>query len=394
MNIHSDLEIVSEHITSILPKLILPPTKNIPFPRIRVGYVHYANSSFLWDGYFQCLRFIHDGKSECMKALVDLFLHCQDKETGWTAVGLFFHDDEEPGYTAYGHDTGAYPFLAQGALQVYIHDQDAGWLESHYLGIQKYFDFFDRRYGTRNGLYLHAFGADNALYKFWRPGTLASVQACAYIHMEFMAMVEISKALGKPEEAETFLKKAETLKKKVSDHFWFEEEGTYFNATVADREPFRELEWLVLTPLYAGIAEKEQAAALVERYLLNTDHFWSEFGIRTLSRSSDYYNNARLGNPPPDGNYEQLTGSNWQGPVWVLSNYQVFRGLINYGYFKEAEALAENTMKLLAATIRTEDTMYENYHAETGEGLWAKGFGSWNLIADKMYEELKCAGPE
>ena len=46
-------------------------------------------------------------------------------------------------------------------------------------------------------------------------------------------------------------------------------------------------------------------------------------------------------------------------------------------------------MKLLAATIQTEDTMYENYHAETGEGLWAKGFGSWNIIADKMHVELE-----
>ncbi len=30
----TDLEIVSEHIQSILPKLILLPTKNLPFPWI------------------------------------------------------------------------------------------------------------------------------------------------------------------------------------------------------------------------------------------------------------------------------------------------------------------------------------------------------------------------
>ena len=100
--------------------------------------------------------------------------------------------------------------------------------------------------------------------------------------------------------------------------------------------------------------DRDQAAAVVERYLLNEDHFRSEFGVRTLSRSSDYYNNARRGNPPRDGNYEQLTGSNWQGPVWVLSNYQVFHALIHYGYLQEAEELADKMHEELAGIARGE----------------------------------------
>ena len=84
-----------------------------------------------------------------------------------------------------------------------------------------------------------------------------------------------------------------------------------------------------------------------------------------------------------------MTASNWQGPVWFPVNYFVFHALLNYGYAAKAEELADRVVRLIAANIRRKGCMYENYHAETGEGLYAAGFASWNLLADKMHDELK-----
>ncbi len=75
---------------------------------------------------------------------------------------------------------------------------------------------------------------------------------------------------------------------------------------------------------------------MIERYVLSADHFLSAFGIRSLSRSSEYYNNAIWGNPPRYGPHDRLTNSNWQGPVWVPLCCFVAHAPAHYGYGCEA----------------------------------------------------------
>ena len=94
-----------------------------------------------------------------------------------------------------------------------------------------------------------------------------------------------------------------------------------------------------LLPLFAGIAEPEHAERMIRKYVLSPEHFRSRFGIRSLSGSSEYYNNARWGNPPRFGDWSRLTNSNWQGPVWIPLNWFVFHGLLRYGFFGEAQAV-------------------------------------------------------
>jgi len=80
--------------------------------------------------------------------------------------------------------------------------------------------------------------------------------------------------------------------------------------------------------------------------------------------------------------------SSWQGGVWILSNYFVFKGLNRYGYIAEAKELATKTLDLLAMDLRNNGAFHEYYHPETGEGLFNKGFSSWNLLAFNMLEYL------
>ena len=78
--------------------------------------------------------------------------------------------------------------------------------------------------------------------------------------------------------------------------------------------------------------------------------------------------------------------SSWQGGVWKLSNYFVFKALQKYGYIKESEQLAEKTINLLAKDLEENGAFHEYYNPETGEGLYNKGFSSWNLLAFNMLE--------
>jgi len=100
--------------------------------------------------------------------------------------------------------------------------------------------------------------------------------------------------------------------------------------------------------------------------------FWSPHGVRTLSKTEKLYD--------PRAGY-------WRGPVWVLSNYMMMHGLLNYGRKTEAVELAEKTERLLVSDFRKTGGMNENYNPETGAPDASGHFVSWNLLAEHMTEE-------
>jgi putative isomerase len=125
---------------------------------------------------------------------------------------------------------------------------------------------------------------------------------------------------------------------------------------------------------------------VIEGYVLNPEHFWSDHGIRSMSRSDLAYNNAirgitlpmRVAGPTGPGINNR--SSNWQGPIWSITNYLVALALKRYGYAREAQQVAERVIRVYAASVREHGSCYENYHAETGEPLCAPSVGSWNLM--------------
>lgn len=117
-------------------------------------------------------------------------------------------------------------------------------------------------------------------------------------------------------------------------------------------------------------------------HLCNEAEFWSPSGLRTLAHCEPLYNMDRRGNP-----------SNWQGPVWIVASYLVFRGLLDYGFLPEARLLTERTVALLAEDIRQHNCLHEYYNPETGAGLMNPGFLNWNFLGLTMARELAAATP-
>ena len=117
-----------------------------------------------------------------------------------------------------------------------------------------------------------------------------------------------------------------------------------------------------------------QAQRLIETHLLNPNEFWAEHGVRTLSKNDFLYN-------PQDGY--------WQGPVWVVSNYLVMHGLLNYGYKVQAQTLASETVNLLVDDINSTGGMNECYNPDTGAPTAGGDFVSWDLLGEHMREEAQ-----
>jgi putative isomerase len=76
-------------------------------------------------------------------------------------------------------------------------------------------------------------------------------------------------------------------------------------------------------------------------------------------------------------------------PVWFLPNALVVRILSKYGYKAEARDIAARVVKTLLNSMSNYNTLFENYDADTGKGLWAPQFMSWNILALELIETLE-----
>ena len=232
-------------------------------------------------------------------------------------------------------------------------------------------------------------------------GSILPPDLPSLLYLECRAMGYLARRIG---EKDVFYdEKAAQIQERINAVLWDEEVGVYSgwnllagklqtgwsDASLDSRVGrYAYVSCPALLTLFSGTAPRERAERMIREFVLAEEHFRSPYGIRSLSKSSEYYNNARWGNPSRFGDWNELTNSNWQGPVWIPLNWFVFHGLLRYGFVREAEALADDTVELIWKSIHDLGFMRENFHAETGEGLWADHFASWNLLADSFHSYL------
>lgn len=181
------------------------------------------------------------------------------------------------------------------------------------------------------------------------------------------------------------------LRKAVNEHLWDERNGTYYSADLNLRPLdtngwlhsgaprhwssliMRIDSWSGFAALWAGLATPERAERSVRENMLRPELFNANYGICTLAKTEKMYCIVKTGNP-----------SCWLGPIWGISNYMCYRGLVNYGFTKEAEELADKTVRLFGSDIERCGELHEYYHPDTGEGVNNPGFQNWNLLVNNM----------
>ena len=92
-----------------------------------------------------------------------------------------------------------------------------------------------------------------------------------------------------------------------------------------------------------------------------------------MSKLEKQYSVLATGNP-----------SNWRWPIWGISNYMVFRGLLDYGFTKEAKEIASKTILLFGRDFEKNGALHEYYDPESGEPMLNKGFQNWNYLVMNM----------
>ncbi len=297
------------------------------------------------------------------------------------------------------------PFLCQQIALIGGYSGDFDWIAEEYAKLELYFECYERDYFNANcGLYVWAddimIGMDNDPATFGRPRfSTANIYLNAFMVSELKAMAVIADALGISSRGEFYRGKAASLAAAIQEESWDRRDKFFYSVDVDIKTrhydwfhqglgvfwktlPIKIRAWTGFIPMWSRIAEPWQAAYLAGDHAADYNTFNSPYGISTLAQDEKMFDCSATNNP-----------SNWLGPIWIVSNYIVFRGLMNYGFTEQARELCDKTVTLLGEDLERTGTLHEYYVPKTGEPVMNGGFLNWNLLVLNMIDELKGKAP-
>jgi alpha,alpha-trehalase len=186
---------------------------------------------------------------------------------------------------------------------------------------------------------------------------------------------EIMKTVGRVRDASVWLGRAEERRQRINRLMWDERDGLYYDYNFAEKR-FRRYPFVTtFYPLWAGIADRKQAA----RVVANLNRFERAGGLQTSDNAS---------------------GSQWDAPFgWGNLQMIAVKGLRRYGYAREADRIAVNFLSMILKDFLEHNTIVEKYDvvrrsSQLGEGIkfgYAAnqiGFGWTNAAFTELYAEL------
>lgn len=161
----------------------------------------------------------------------------------------------------------------------------------------------------------------------------------------------------------------------VNELYWDKEDKFYYDIDCNTHEFYKIMTIASYWTMTSGIANKEQAEALV-KLLFDPEVFGGIVPLTTLSRSDSDFN--------PKGEY-------WRGSVWLPTAYATLKGLASYGYFEEARELSVKLLSYMEKTYTDFEphTIWECYSPtehkpatnETGKDEFVRpDFCGWSAL--------------
>ncbi|MCD6253518.1 MAG: hypothetical protein J7J80_03845 [Thermotogae bacterium] len=203
-------------------------------------------------------------------------------------------------------------------------------------------------------------------------GPIALAEVQAYLYGAINAMIDFERHFHLGLDISKLRDQALNLKVRFNRDFWLEDEEYFALALDGEKHAVDSVTSNPAHGLLTGIIEKEKAEKLVRR-LFSKDMF-SGWGVRTMSNKMKAYNPFSYHN----------------GSVWPHDNSLIIKGLLRYGYVKEAKKLARallNAAKFFDYRLPELYSGLESprplpYPVSCSPQLWAAG--SAFVIADAL----------
>jgi len=286
-----------------------------------------------------------------------------------------------------GQLTSSAPWYAWLNWEVYLITKDKAFLKEMYESSKKFYQFVvANRDSDKDGLC--EWGGEailesvrDALVAVWDqvgyPTNFESLDLNCMLVNEAKALEKMAEELSLKDEALTWREDYTRRSKLINEVFWDDVNGFYYNVNKVDHSftfkvsnDLKRDEIIGFLPLWAGIATPQQAQRLVAK-LTDTTAFWRKYGVPSLSAQDAYYN--------PKGY--------WNGPVWVEWNYLIMRGLLNYGYKKEAIALVDKICEGMIEVLKKDHNLWEFYSPDEAWGGYHKTY-IWAGIINRMMMDV------
>ncbi|MBQ9940230.1 MAG: alpha,alpha-trehalase [Clostridia bacterium] len=342
----------------------------LPYP-YTVPSEESFNELYYWDTYFTNVGLLKSERAELAKNNTDNILYLVDKY-GFMPNGnrTYYLNRSQP------------PFLSEMVRDVYEYYQDKSWLKKAYDALKKEYSFwmtkritpiglnrydsyitpeqisgyasdFRARIGTdvavddenmaRHGMVTAESGWDmNPRWKF-EGYNYAHVDLNSLLYLLEKNMAYFSSVLNENEEElwnERKEKRAELMEK-----YMLNSEKLYLDYNYSDNTLSDVFSVASLYPMFAGLATKEQAEAVVK----NLGRIEEKYGVACCEKG--------------DGKIKYQ----WDYPNgWACLQYVVIKALQNYGYNDHAQRIARKYINLVEAVFEETGNLWEKYNVADG----------------------------
>jgi putative isomerase len=292
----------------------------------------------------------------------------------------------------------AKPIFGQLALLIADQIGSVDWLAPQFDKLLRFYGSWVSGNQSSIGLLVWgndvAIGNDNDPTTFGRPFfSSANLLLNCLFYEDLKAAAELARRLKRSDDQQRLNAQARAQGERIQKYCWDPRDQYYYTVDVqcVDRRrelipnvaPGMDMSWQCLPlrvqtftgflPLWCGLATPDQAKMLIQSNYLADDRFRGNWGVRSLSSKESMYCMDFSGNP-----------SNWLGPVWIIVNYFVWKGLKDFGFQDQANSLADKTLRLLSSDLAANGSLNEYYHPDTGVPLSHNGFMDWNLLVLEM----------
>ncbi len=395
------------------PQLLRPAGGVLAHPSIACSLPgrQYATELWDWDTYWTArglFRFAAISNNSALRTSVGdhaigSFVNFFDHQSGEGRVSIMLDVKNADPFGTLKPDrpksqNQAKPIFGQLALLIADELGSVDWLAPCFDKLLRFYDSWVSGNQSSTGLLVWgndvAIGNDNDPTTFGRPFfSSANLLLNCLFYEDLKAATELAGRLKRAGDQQRLGAQTRALGERIQEYCWDQRDQFYYTVDVqcVDRrreliphvKPGMEMSWHCLPlriqtftgflPLWCGLAAPEQAKALVQANYLADDRFRGNWGVRSLSSKESMYAMDFSSNP-----------SNWLGPVWIIVNYFVWKGLKDYGFQDQAGELADKTLRLLSTDLAGNGSLNEYYHPDTGKALSHKGFMDWNLLVLEM----------
>ncbi len=402
-----------DYFGQTVPQLLRPAEGILQHPSIAPSLPGKQYSTSLWDwdtywtarGLFRFATISNDPafRSRVGEHAIGSFLNFFDHQSDEGRVSIMLDVKNPDPFGTLRPDrpksqNQAKPVFGQLALLIADEIGAVDWLAPHFDKLLRFYASWTSSNQSAIGLLVWgndvAIGNDNDPTTFGRPFfSSANLLLNCLFYEDLKSAAALAGKLNRPEDQQRLSAQARTLAENIQTYCWDPRDSYYYTVDVqcVDRrrelipnvKPGMDMSWQCLPlrvqtftgflPLWCGLAKPDNARQLVQTNYLADDRLRGNWGVRSLSARESMYCMNFSSNP-----------SNWLGPVWIIVNYMVWKGLKNFGFDPEAADLADKTLRLLSADLAKNGSLNEYYHPDTGAALSHKGFMDWNILVLEM----------